>query len=57
MEECYFDVTLNVNDEAFFRANKALLAVNSQYFSHLFSQKYQENLDIIKMPVDDVVLV
>lgn len=56
MEECYFDVTLNVNDNTYFRANKALLALNSQYFFNLFSCWSEENADIIKMSFEDVAI-
>ena len=56
MEECYFDVTLNINDDAYFRANKAILALNSHYFFNLFSNWSEENADIIKMPFEDVAV-
>jgi hypothetical protein len=56
MEECYFDVTLNVNDDSYFRANKALLALNSQYFYNLFSSCSEVNADIIKMPFEDAAI-
>lgn len=56
MEECYFDTTLNINDDAYFRANKALLVLNSQYFFNLFSKWSEENADIIKMPFEDVAI-
>ena len=39
--EYYSDVTFNIKGEAFFRSNRALLALKSDYFRYLLSGTFK----------------
>lgn len=56
IEDQYSDVTFSINEEVFLRSNRALLALNSQYFTHLLSGNYQEQHTIVAVPFQDPIL-
>ena len=55
-EDRYYDVVFKLSNQYHAKANRALLAINSNYFKRLLSGHYQEQELTIEVPFNDYIL-
>lgn len=55
-EQGFYDIAFNISGEDCLQANRAVIALNSEYFANLIANNYEEKNDIINLPISEPLL-